>query len=159
MKKTFIWIFVLLLLVATIVSCESLFMDEKESTTTVDYEYLIDEQNPEAKFLGTWIYSDKNYGQAAIERGEDFPPDLRIEIVFTFRPGGTGTYYIKASNSDIVNEKKQEFLWSLDSTSPTWVLVVVRDNSATNFNLRYESAFFLAMNDIDLGKMYFAKQQ
>jgi hypothetical protein len=58
-----------------------------------------------------------------------------------------------------VHEEQQEFLWSLDSISPQWILVVMRENTAINFNLLYESALFLSMNDMDLGMIYFAKQQ
>jgi len=159
MKKNSIWMFVLLMLITTIVSCESLFMDETKLTDTVNSDFLRDEQNPEAKFWGTWIYSDKNYGQAANERGEDIPPDLKIEIAFIFRTDGTGTYSIKASNNDIVNEEQQEFIWYIDTSYDKRVYAVMRDNTAESYTLLYENELFLTMNTTDVGTMFFAKKQ
>jgi hypothetical protein len=117
-------------------------------------------QNPEEKFLGTWIYSDTNFSETAKKMGaEDWPADVSVEYSFSFRSDATGTFSEKYFANGIVHEEQQEFLWSLDSISPRWILVVMQDNTATNFKLLYESALFLSMNDMDLGTMYFAKQQ
>jgi hypothetical protein len=157
MKKVLIRMLILSLLVAMLISCETLLSDIMHSSTATDDTDtpLTQSQNPEEKFVGTWVYSDKNFSNV----DEDLPSDLSVEFTFSFRSNATGTFSGKYFTNDIVNEEQQEFLWSCDSISSSWVLVVMQDNTATNFMLLYESVLFLSMNDPDLGKMYFAKQQ
>jgi hypothetical protein len=162
MKTAIVRMLVFSLLVATLISCETLSTDISESPIVTDDEntHVEQSQNPEAKFLGTWIYSDKNFSETAKKMGaEDWPADVSVEYSFSFRSDATGTFTEKYFTNDIVHEEQQEFLWSLDSISPQWILVVMRENTAINFNLLYESALFLSMNDMDLGMIYFAKQQ
>ncbi len=158
MKKTCIQIVSLVILVAMLVSCETLALEDNASSTGTSGYSAKQKESPEAKFLGTWVYSDKNYGQAANLRGEDLPTDLSVEYAFSFRPDATGTFFTNFHSNDIEHEEQQEFLWSLDPIASSWVIVVMRDNTAQNFSMHYVSPLFLSMNDVDLGKIFFAKK-
>ena len=162
MKKALIRMLVLLLLVATLVSCETLPTD---STTTPDTTNSYDNspiqhQSLESKFVGTWIYTDTNFSKTASMLGEkDWPSDSKVELAFSFLSDSTGTYSVKITANDEVHEVRREFIWSCDSLYPSWVLAVMRDNTAESYNLHYENALFLSMDDKDLGKIYFVKQE
>ena len=162
MKKALIRMLVLLLLVATLVSCETLPTD---STTTPDTTNSYDnspiqQQSPETKFLGTWEYSDKNFGETAKKLGlKGWPSDSKFELAFSFWPDGTGTFSRTISSNGRENEEQQEFVWYYDTSYNKRVWAVMQDNTAESYNLLYENELFLTMSDKDFGKMYFAKQQ
>jgi len=162
MKKALIQMLVLLILVATLVSCETLSTD---STTSPDTTNSYDtppkqQQSLESKFMDTWVYIDTNFSKSASMLGfEDWPSDSKVELAFSFLSDSAGTYSVKITANDEVQEVQREFIWSCDSLYPSWVLAVMRDNTAESYNLYYENALFLSMDDKDLGKIYFVKQE
>lgn len=162
MKKAIIRMLVLLLLVGTFISCETLSDDKTKLPIASNSDFNSPKQLESfvTKFIGTWVYSDKNFSRTASILGEeDWPTDLKVEIAFSFRSDATGTFSVKYTSNDIQHEEQQEFIWSCDSLFPSWVLVVMRDNTADSYNLYYENALFLSMDDKDLGKVYFPKLQ
>ena len=162
MKNTLIRMLILFLLVATLVSCETLMSDgTRSSDTTSDYNNSPKQQeSPDTKFIGTWVYSDKNFSETAKKLGfEGWPSDSRYEFAFSFRPDGTGTLSRITSAYGSETEEKQEFIWYYDTSYLRRVWVVIKDNTAESYNLLYENELFLTMNTTDLGTMFFAKKQ
>lgn len=162
MKKSIIRILIFLLLVTTLVSCETLSTD---STTPQDTTNSYDnsskqQQSPETKFLGTWEYSDKKFGETAKKLGiKGWPSDSRYEFAFSFRPDGTGTLSRITSAYGSETEEKQEFIWYIDTSYDKRVWAIMQDNTAESYNLLYKNELFLTMNTTDLGTMFFAKKQ
>jgi hypothetical protein len=162
MKTTLIRMLVLLLLVATLVSCETLMSDGIESpATTNDYNNSPEQQeSPDTKFIGTWVYSDKNFSETAKKLGfEGWPSDSKLELAFSFRPDGTGTFTRTTSFGGKDTENQQEFIWYYDTSYFRQVWAIIKDNTAESYNLLYENELFLTMNTTDLGTMFFAKKQ
>lgn len=162
MKKSIIRILIFLLLVTTLVSCETLSTD---STTPQDTTNSYDnsskqQQSPESKFIGTWVYSDKNFYETAIKLGiEDVPVDSRFELAFSFGLDGKGTLSKIAFAYGSRNEEKQDFIWYVDASYDKRVWAIMQDNTAESYNLLYKNELFLTMNTTDLGTMFFAKKQ
>jgi hypothetical protein len=160
MKKTCIQIVSLVILVAMLVSCETLALEDNASSTGTSGYSAKQKESPEAKFLGTWVFSDKNFGETAKELGiEGLPSDLRFELAFSFRPNGTGSLSKIASAYGSETEEKQEFIWYIDTLYDNRVWAIMQDNTAETYALLYENELFLTMNDKDMGTMFFAKQQ
>lgn len=162
MKKALIRMLILLLLGTTLVSCETLPTD---STTSPDTTNSYDnspkqQQSPETKFLGTWVYSDKNFGETAKKLGlKGWPSDSKFELAFSFRPDGTGTFSRTTSAYGSETEEKQEFIWYYDTSYAKRVWAIMQDNTAESYTMLYENELFLTKNDQDMGMMFFAKQQ
>jgi len=160
MKKSHIQIFLLLLLVTMFVSCETLALEGDSSSISTSGYSAKQKENPESKFLGTWMYSDKNFYETAIKLGiKDVPLDARFELAFSFRLNGKGTMSKIASAYDSETEEKQEFIWYIDTSYDKRVYAVMQDNTAESYALLYENDLFLTMNTTDLGTMFFAKKQ
>ena len=92
MKKTHIPIITLILFVAMLVSCETLALEGKGSSTSTNGYSAKQKENPESKFIGTWVYSDKNFGETTKKLGiKGWPSDSRYEFSLSFGLDGTGT--------------------------------------------------------------------
>ncbi len=160
--KQILRILVLLLLVPMLASCETLFLEEASSSGT-DSKYnnsQQEKQNDEEKFLGTWVYSDKNFGETAKKLDlKGWSSDSKLELAFSFRPDNTGTFSRITSSNGMVNEEQQEFIWYYDTSYLRRVWAVMQDNTAESYTLLYENELFLTINSTDLGTMFFAKQQ
>jgi len=167
MKKAHIMVVSLILIVTMLVSCETLALEDNQTSSgTSDYSAKQEEnpakqeENPESKFIGTWVYSDKNFGETAQKLGlKGWPSDSRHELSFSFRPNGTGTLSRITSAYGSDTEEKQEFIWYIDTLYDKRVYAIMEDNTAENYSLLYENELFLTMNTTDLGTMFFAKKQ
>jgi len=160
MKKHHLLIVVLVLFIAIFVSCETLALEGNESATGTSGYSAKQKKGPEAKFLGTWVYSDKNFGETTKKLGiKGWPSDSRYVFSFSFGPNGTGTLSRITSAYGSETEEKQEFIWYIDTLYDKRVYAVMQDNTAESYALLYENELFLTMNSTDLGTMFFAKQQ
>lgn len=160
MKKVHIQIVSLVLIVIMFASCETLALEGDESSTITSGSFTKQEESPESKFLGTWVYSDKNFGETTKKLGiKGWPLDSRFELAFSFGLNGTGTLSRITSAYGSETEEKQEFIWYIDTSYDKRVYAVMRDNTAESYTLLYENDLFLTMNDKDLGTMFFAKKQ
>ena len=160
MKKPCIRIIFLVLFVAMLASCETLALEGSESSTGTSGHSAKQKENPESKFIGTWVYSDKNFYETAIKLGiEDVPEDSRLELAFSFGLDGKGTLSKIAFAYGSKNEEKQDFIWYVDASYENRVYTVMQDNTAESYALLYENELFLTMNDKDAGTLFFAKKQ
>ena len=160
MKKTHILIITLILFVAMFVSCETLALEGNGSSTSTNGYSAKQKENPESKFIGTWVYSDKNFGETTKKLGiKGWPSDSRYEFSLSFGLDGTGTLSRITSAYGSETEEKQEFIWYIDTSYDKRVYAVMRDNTAESYTLLYENDLFLTMNTTDLGTMFFAKKQ
>jgi hypothetical protein len=160
MKKPYIQIIFLVLLVAMFVSCETLALEGNESSTGTSGYSAKQKENPESKFIGTWVYSDKNFYETAIKLGiEDVPVDSRFELAFSFGLDGKGTLSKIAFAYGSKNEEKQDFVWYIDTFYDNQVWAIMQDNTAERYTLLYENELFLTMNDKDAGTLFFARKQ
>lgn len=150
----------LLLLAAIFISCESLALEGNESSNGTSGYSAKQKKDLEAKFIGTWVYSDKNFGETTKKLGiKGWPSDSRYESSFSFGSNGTGTLSRITSAYGSATEEKQEFIWYIDSSYDKRVYAVMQDNTAESYALLYENELFLTMNTNDLGTMFFAKKQ
>lgn len=160
MKKPHIQIVVFILLVGLFVSCETLALEGDESSSSIIGNSAKQKESPEAKFLGIWVFSDKNFGMTTKELGiEGWPSDLSFKLAFSFGPNSTGTLSIIAAAYGTEIEEEREFFWYVDSIYNKLVNVVMKDNTAESYALLYENELFLTMNDKDIGTLFFAKKQ
>jgi hypothetical protein len=162
MKQHLIGAVIFSLLVVILASCETLSTDTTKPVTPINESEVSLQQprTPEAKFVGTWVYSTNDLSKIASALGEkNWPSNGKLEMTLSFRPDTTGTLSYKITVNGIVNETQQEFIWSCTPFASAYVLVVLKDNTSDSFNMFYESDVFLSTNDKDIGIMLFVKQQ
>ncbi len=160
MKKPYIQIIFLVLLVAMFVSCETLALEGNESSTGTSGYSAKQKEKLESKFKGTWVYTDKNFGETAKELGlKGWPSDSRFELAFSFGLDGKGTLSVITSAYGNETEEKQDFIWYIDTVFDKRVYAVMQDNTAERYTLFYENELFLTMKDKDMGTMFFARKQ
>jgi hypothetical protein len=160
MKKPYIQIIFLVLFVAMFVSCETLALEGNESSTGTSGYSAKQKENPEAKFLGTWVYSDKNFGETAKKLGmKGWPSDSRLELAFSFGLESKGTLSKITSAYGSETEEKQDFIWYIDTFYDNQVWAIMQDNTAERYALLYENELFLTMNDKDVGTLFLARKQ
>jgi len=181
MKNHLSRIFAILLLFTLLVSCETLMSNtpSTEAATTSNASALMDspieegQSNPqeitsstqldnipphELKYLGTWKYSNKNFGAKMEEiYKEKVSMQVTFELTLTFHQDHTGVLSTVAFTTDDRFEEYKDVIWS-GSPYGYSVFVATRDNTAEHFTMSYENEIFLSMTDKDLGTMYFAKQ-
>lgn len=160
MKKAYILIVSLILIGTMLVSCETLALEDNQTSSGTSSYSEKQEENHESKFIGTWVYSDKNFGETAQKLGlKGWPPDSRHELSFSFRPNGEGTLSRITSAYGSDTEEKQQFIWYIDMLYDKRVYAVMQENTAESYTLLYENELFLTMNTTDLGTMFFARKQ
>ena len=172
--------FAIVLLLTLLVSCETLMSNTpsaEPATATGNTSILVDspiegdQSNPqettssnplesispyEQKFLGTWKYSNKNFGSKLEEiLKEKVSMPVTLELTLTFHPDHTGVLSTVGFTTDDRVEEYKDVIWSGSTFS---VFVATRDNTAEHFTMSYENEIFLSTTDKNLGTMYFAKQ-
>ena len=160
MKKPYIRIIVLVLFVAMLVSCESLALEGNESSNGTSGYSAKQKEKLESKFIGTWVYTDKNFGETAKNLGlKGWPSDSRFELAFSFGLDSKGTLSKITSAYGSETEEKQDFIWYIDTLFDKRVYAVMQDNTAESYTLFYENELFLTMKDKDMGTLFFARKQ
>jgi hypothetical protein len=182
MKTHFSRMFAIVLLLTLLVSCETLMSNTpsaEPATATGNTSILVDspiegdQSNPQEttssnplesipsydlKYLGTWTYSNKNFGSKMEEiYKEKVSMPVTFELTLTFHPDHTGVLSTVAFTTDDRFDEDTDVIWS-GSPYGGSVFVATRDNTAEHFTMWYENEIFLSMTDKDLGTMYFAKQ-
>ena len=160
MKKPYIRIIFLVLFVAMLVSCETLALEGNESSNGTSGYSAKQKEKLESKFIGTWVYTDKNFGETAKKLGiKGWPSDSRFELAFSFGLDSKGTLSKITSAYGSETEEKQDFIWYIDTLFDKRVYAVMQDNTAESYTLFYENELFLTMNDKDMGTLFFARKQ
>lgn len=179
----------LFLLVTLLISCETLFMksdpagdtekiaryetinlgdtDGKETdlqpepANASSYNSSMQSIEPEEKFIGTWIYTDKNYTRRSLSVFNDYnwSSGSQVWLSFTFMQDGLGVKETLITYKGTVMVEREEFVWSLESGSTNFVRAVVIDNSADKYRFKYESSSMLSINEMVIGSFYFVKQR